>query len=53
MITAIDGAEILTMEELNERKNLHKAGETVTLRISRNGESMDVQVTLQESRQQE
>ncbi|MCR4758955.1 MAG: trypsin-like peptidase domain-containing protein [Oscillospiraceae bacterium] len=53
VITAIDGAEILTMEELNERKNLHKSGETVTLRISRNGESMDVQVTLQESRQQE
>ena len=53
VITAIDGAEITTMEELNERKNLHKAGETVTLRVSRGGESMDVQVTLQESRPEE
>ena len=51
IITAIDGTEITTMEELNEQKNLHKAGETVTLRISRNGESMVVPVTLQESRQ--
>ncbi len=53
IITAIDGTEITTMEELNVQKNLHKAGETVTLRISRNGESMDVQVTLQESRQED
>lgn len=50
IITAIDSTEITTMEELNEQKNLHKAGETVTLRIIRNGESTEVQVTLQESR---
>ncbi len=50
VITAIDGVTITTMEELNAQKNLHKAGETVTLRVSRGGESMDVQVTLQESR---
>ncbi len=52
VITAVDGTEITTMEELNQQKNLHKAGETVTLRISRNGESKDVQITLQESRQE-
>ena len=34
------------MEELNAQKHLHKAGETVTLRISRSGERMDVQITL-------
>lgn len=50
VITAIDGTEITTMEELNAQKNQHKAGETVTLRISRDGRSMDVQVTLQESK---
>ncbi len=50
VITAIDGVEISTMEELNEQKNLHTAGETVTLQITREGESMDVQITLQESR---
>ena len=53
IITAIDGTEITTMEELNEQKNLHKAGETVTLHISRNGENMEVPVTLQESRQED
>ncbi len=53
VITAFNGTEITTMDELNEQKNLHKAGETVTLRISRSGESMDVQVTLQESREEE
>ena len=52
IITAIDGTEITTMEELNEQKNLHKAGETVTLRISRDGESTELQITLQESRQE-
>ena len=53
VITAINGTEITTMEELNEQKNQYKAGETVTLRISRDGESMDVRITLQESRQEE
>ena len=53
VITAVNGTEITTMEELNEQKNLYKAGETVTLRINCDGESMDVQVTLQESRQEE
>ena len=53
VITAIDGTEITTMEELTEQKNLHKAGETVTLRITRDGESMEMQITLQESRQEE
>ena len=49
VITAIDGVEITTMDELNAQKNLHKAGETVTLRINRGGEIKTVQVTLQES----
>ena len=52
IITAIDGVEITTMEELNEQKNQHKAGETVTLRISRSGETLDIQMTLQEVQQE-
>ena len=52
VITAVNGTEITTMEELNAQKNLYTAGETVTLRITRDGESLDVQVTLQESRQE-
>ena len=53
VITAIDGVEIKTMDELNEQKNKHKAGETVTLRVSRNGQTIEVQVTLQETRQED
>lgn len=53
VITAINGTKITTMEELNEQKNLHKAGETVTLRICRSGENMEVPVTLAENRQTE
>ena len=52
IITAIDGVEINTMEELNEQKNQHKAGETVTLHIGRSGETLDVQMTLQEVQQE-
>ncbi len=52
IITAIDGVEITTMEELNEQKNQHKAGETVTLRISRSGETLNIQMTLQEVQQE-
>ena len=48
IITAIDGVEISTMEELNEQKNKHKAGETITLSISRSGETEEVQITLEE-----
>ena len=48
IITAVDGVQIKTMDELNEQKNKHKAGESVTLSISRSGESEEVQVTLQE-----
>ena len=53
VITAIDGTAVTTMEELNTQKNLHKAGETVTLHIIRDGESADVQITLQESKPEE
>ena len=52
VITAIDGVEIKTMDELNEQKNKHKAGETVTLRVSRDGQTIEVQVTLQETKQE-
>ena len=53
VIIAINGVEITSMEELNAEKNQHKAGETVTLRINRSGETMDVEIVLQESRPEE
>ena len=51
IITAIDGKSITTMDELNEIKNQHNAGDTVSLTISRSGETIEVHVTLQEVKQ--
>lgn len=53
IITAIDGTSITTMDELNEIKNQHNAGDTVSLTISRSGETIEVHVTLQEVKQDE
>lgn len=48
IIIGIDGKAVTTNEELNEEKNKHKAGEEITLTISRNGKDTDVKLTLQE-----
>ncbi len=48
-IIAIDGNTITTTEELNEYKNQHDAGEQVVLTIVRQGQQMDVTVTLEEA----
>lgn len=53
IITAIDGTEITTMEELNEQKNQHNAGDTITLTIYHAGQKQDVQLTLQEVKQED
>ena len=48
VIIAIDDEAITNYEELNSEKNKHKAGETITLTITRNGEDMEVPLVLQE-----
>lgn len=56
VITAIQGQKITTTEELNNIKNEYNAGDTVTLTIMRNGnngDSMDVDVVLQEVKSSE
>ena len=49
VITAIDGKEVKTMDELNEIKNKHKIGDTVTLKVYRDSKYQDIQVKLGES----
>ena len=49
VITAIDGTTVKTMDELNEIKNKHKIGDTVTLKIYRDGIYIDIKLTLGES----
>lgn len=49
VIIAVDGESITTGEELNEKKSLHKAGDEITLTVSRGGEDIDITLVLQEA----
>ena len=48
IITAIDGTNVNSMNELNEIKNNKKIGDEVTLDVYRNGETIKVKVKLAE-----
>ena len=49
IIIKADDKEIKTMDELNEVKNKHQIGDTITLKINRNGQEKDINVTLTET----
>ena len=49
IIIKADNKDIKTMEELNEIKNTHKIGETMTLTINRNGHEKNITITLEET----
>lgn len=49
VITAIDGKTVKTMEELNTIKNSHSIGDTITLKIYRDGKNKDISLKLKES----
>ncbi len=48
IITEFDGKQVKTMDELNEIKNTHNIGDTVKMKVFRNGETIDVELTLGE-----
>lgn len=48
VIIEADGTKVTTMDELNEIKNKKKIGDTINLKINRNGEEKNITVTLQE-----
>ena len=48
VIIQTDGQTIKTMDELNEIKNSHSIGDTITLKINREGEEKDLTLTLGE-----
>ena len=50
VITAIDGVEISTVDELNTEKEKHQAGDTVVLTVVRGTETMKISLTLQEDK---
>ncbi len=52
VIVEINGIKVKTVDELNEEKEKHKAGDTVVLTVNRNGEIMQIPLTLQEDKPQ-
>ncbi len=48
IIVAIQGEPVTTTDELNKIKGEYKAGDTVTLTVSRNNQNIDYHVTLKE-----
>ena len=50
VIIKVDGQTIKTMTELNNIKNKHAIGDTMTITINRNGQEKDVTVTLDEKK---
>ena len=49
VITAIDGKEVKTMDELNTIKNSHSIGDKITISIYRDGAKKDISLTLKEN----
>ena len=49
IIIKADGKDVKTMDELNEIKNSHKIGDTMSLTINRSGEQKEIKVTLEEN----
>lgn len=48
IITAVDGVEVSTAEELNAQKNMHSAGDTIEVTYVRNGIEKNAEITLDE-----
>ena len=48
VITEADGKRIKTMNELNELKNTHSIGDTMKLKIHRDGAEKEITLTLGE-----
>lgn len=48
VIIKADGKEVKTMDELNEIKNTHSIGDTMTIIVNRNGKEKDLVVVLSE-----
>ncbi len=48
VITEFDGQEVTSIQEINTIKNTKEAGDTVTLKVFRDGEYIDIELTLRE-----
>ena len=49
VIIEADGKKVMTMDELNEIKNTHSVGDTMNLKINREGKEISIDVVLGET----
>ena len=49
VIVKADDKDITTMDELNDIKNSHQIGDTIKLKINRNGDEKEITLTLEET----
>ena len=50
VIIEADGTKITTMNELNELKNKHAIGDTMKLKVNRDGQEKEITLTLGEQK---
>ncbi len=50
IITACEGEKVTTVTELNNIRDQHKAGDTITLSLNRDGKDMEISLTLSEKK---
>ena len=48
VIVEVEGKKVTNVEEINEIKNTHNIGDTIRVKIYRNGEYKEIEVTLEE-----
>lgn len=53
VITKIEGTEVASVNELNKERNTHQIGDTITLTVYRNNDTMEVPITLGETPSEE
>ena len=50
VIIACDGQTVTTIDDINKIRDTHKVGDTMTMKISRNGQERVVSIVLQEEK---
>lgn len=53
VLVECEGQKITTVDEINKIRDAHKPGDVLKFKLSRNGRTIDVKVTLQEEKPQE
>ena len=48
VITEVDGQKVINMDEVTEIKNKHQIGDKLKMKVYRNGEYIDIELTLEE-----